>query len=105
MVISVVLPAPFSPTRAWMRPGRTDSEMSSLATFGPKALVMCRSSSSGVAMRRLPSGACTSVCVEHRGAGRPWRPAGTPRASERGRDLDLAVDHLLGVVLDLVLDV
>src|SRR5271165_3023256 len=40
MFISVVLPAPFSPSRAWMVPGTMERSMWSLATRLPKRFVM-----------------------------------------------------------------
>src|SRR5215468_225780 len=46
--MSVVLPAPFSPTRAWIEPRRTESDTRSLATRRPKVLVTSRSSTAGV---------------------------------------------------------
>src|SRR3954471_22612423 len=45
MLIRVDLPAPFSPSRAWISPGSTVRSMWSLATRSPKRLVMPRSSS------------------------------------------------------------
>src|SRR3954467_12124488 len=41
----VDLPAPFSPSRAWISPGSTTRSMESLATRSPKRLVIPRSSS------------------------------------------------------------
>src|SRR5215217_8771641 len=43
--MSVLLPAPFSPSRAWISPGSTVREIRSLATSVPNRLVMSRSSS------------------------------------------------------------
>src|SRR5262249_61993003 len=45
--MSVVLPAPFSPTRAWIEPGRTVSDTWSLATRRPNVLVTSISSTAG----------------------------------------------------------
>src|SRR5215203_4875533 len=45
--MSVVLPAPFSPRTAWISPGQRSSEMRSLATTGPKRLLMPRISTMG----------------------------------------------------------
>src|SRR2546423_14429488 len=45
MFIRVDLPAPFSPSRAWISPGSTTRSMWALATRSPKRLVMPRSSS------------------------------------------------------------
>jgi len=45
----VVLPAPFSPTRAWIRPGASSSETSWLATTGPNRRVTLRNATEGVA--------------------------------------------------------
>ena len=47
MRMSVLLPAPFSPTRPWISPGARSSETSSLASTGPKRRVMCRSETAG----------------------------------------------------------
>jgi hypothetical protein len=38
MRISVLLPAPFSPTRAWISPARTSSDASRFARTGPNDL-------------------------------------------------------------------
>src|SRR6185295_2570294 len=48
MRIAVDLPAPFSPTMAWMVPGATARLTRSLASTSPKRLVMSRSSSIAV---------------------------------------------------------
>ena len=45
--ISVDLPAPFSPSRQWISPGRMSRSMWSLATREPKRLVIPRSCSPG----------------------------------------------------------
>src|SRR3982750_4253624 len=42
--MSVLFPAPFSPSRQWICPGSTTRSMRSLATRDPKRLVMPRSS-------------------------------------------------------------
>ncbi len=47
--ISVDLPAPFSPTMAWMVPLRTTMSMSEFATTPGKRLVIPRSSTAGAA--------------------------------------------------------
>ena len=51
MFNSVVLPAPFSPSRACTSPGATDRSIWSLATSEPKRLVMPFSSSSTSALQ------------------------------------------------------
>src|SRR5690242_212147 len=43
--MSVLLPAPFSPSSAWISPGSTTRSMASLAVSVPKRFVMPRSSS------------------------------------------------------------
>jgi len=48
--IRVDLPAPFSPSTAWISPGCTAREMSLLATTAGYRLVMCASWSLGVVM-------------------------------------------------------
>src|SRR5438445_1627090 len=48
--ISVVLPAPFSPSRPWISPRRTVSETLSLAVSSPKRFVMPTSRSRGVSL-------------------------------------------------------
>ena len=45
--MSVVLPAPFSPSSAWISPGRTSRSMWSLATTPGYRFVMPRISSAG----------------------------------------------------------
>ena len=47
MFMSVVLPAPFSPSRAWISPGRTSRSIESLATTPGYRFVMPRISSAG----------------------------------------------------------
>src|SRR5581483_7419768 len=47
MLIKVLLPAPFSPTMAWMEPRGTVRSILSLATSAPKILVMPRISTAG----------------------------------------------------------
>src|SRR3990170_6129336 len=47
MRMAVVLPAPFSPRRAWTSPPRTSKSIASLATRSPNRLVIPRSSSAG----------------------------------------------------------
>src|SRR5436190_10899919 len=47
MFIRVLLPAPFSPSRAWISPGRTLKSTASLARTPGKALTMPRASSAG----------------------------------------------------------
>src|SRR5262249_1705008 len=103
MFISVLLPAPFSPTTATTSPFATASEISSQATVSPKILVSPTSSSRG-ALGPVETGPI--------GAG-PWEegaPAltsldrGRPEALElleRGGHLDLAVDHGLPELLHL----
>ena len=51
MFMSVVLPAPFSPTIACTRPGWISSEMSLLATLAPNDFVTWRSSRRALSMR------------------------------------------------------
>jgi hypothetical protein len=52
--MSVLLPAPFSPTRPWISPGARSSETSSLASTGPKRRVTWRIETAGGAA--LPGG-------------------------------------------------
>src|SRR3954463_7574417 len=47
MFIRVLLPAPFSPSRAWISPGRTVKSTASFARTPGKALTMPRASSAG----------------------------------------------------------
>ena len=56
MFISVLLPAPFSPSRAWISPGRIDRSMPSLATTPGKRLLMPRISRAGATARAAISG-------------------------------------------------
>jgi len=53
MFISVVLPAPFSPSRAWTSPGATSKETSSFASTPGKRLVIPRIAT---ATRRMEAG-------------------------------------------------
>ncbi len=59
MFISVVLPAPFSPSKAWMVPVLTDRSMWSLATRLPKRFVMPCSSR----FTRLPPACLVSTVL------------------------------------------
>ena len=47
ILMSVDLPAPFSPTSAWTSPGRTSKDTPCRARTAPNDLVMARASSSG----------------------------------------------------------
>src|SRR4051794_6418582 len=49
--ISVDLPAPFSPIRAWTSPGRTSKLTSERAWVAPKRLLIASTRSSGVVLR------------------------------------------------------
>src|SRR5947209_4823375 len=75
MRMAVDLPAPFSPTRAWIVPGATAKLTRSLASTSPKRLVISRSSSMACEAGRL--------------------------FLHRVRDLDLAADDLRLGLLDL----
>src|SRR5688572_28876719 len=59
--MSVDLPAPFSPTRAWISPGRRSNETSSSARTPGKVFVMPRISSRGA------ESAALVTCSEERG--------------------------------------
>src|SRR5829696_7420199 len=101
MFISVVLPAPFSPSRAWISPGRTSRSIRSLATTPGYRLLIPRISSAGawtgasettgwvlVTAVATPS-ACRTGQAEvlgtgYRTAGRPSRSDG-PRIRREGR--------------------
>src|SRR5215470_18471157 len=100
MLISVDLPAPFSPMMPWIVPFAIAIETARLACTGPKRLSMPTSSTAG--------GAAAPECVppsrSGRGAGRftPKARAGSVRAALRRGvvdHLDLAADDvLLGLV-------
>src|ERR1700750_346769 len=80
MDMSVDLPAPFSPRRAWTSPARRSKSTPSLATMRPKRFVMPRSSSAA----SIPGI-------------RPLRPAG----GDLVRRGDLAAGQLVLDLLDL----
>src|ERR671915_294387 len=87
--MSVLLPAPFSPTRAWTSPGRRSKSTSSTAVTPPKRLVTLR--------RRKIAGASATVAAP---------PA--PGSSDRLMWLDPPrrppdVQHLQHLVLHLSL--
>src|SRR4051812_1617751 len=84
MFIRVDLPAPFSPSRAWISPRRSSKSMASLATSAPNRLVIPRSSSASAS----PGiGVCPSSS---------W-------LLDRVRDVaDLAADDVLLDLVDLV---
>src|SRR5437764_12612536 len=100
MFIRVDLPAPFSPSRAWISPGSTARSIRSLATRSPKRLVMPCSS---------------SLRASSRGAPRRGPPAGSrrPRACHlrilfrlvRRGHLHLAADDVLLELVELALEV
>src|SRR6478609_8834174 len=126
--MSVLFPAPFSPSRQWICPGSTTRSMWSLATRDPKRLVLPRSSSftCDLLRARTPGAARVRRTNDHRNG-----TAGTPedtRAGRRGafaplrparfrtlgsallrlrlrRDRDLAAGDVRGHLLQLVLDV
>ena len=56
MRTSVDLPAPFSPTSAWISPGITSKSTLSSARVAPNCLEMPRALAAGVAMLRRPCG-------------------------------------------------
>src|SRR6267378_2807067 len=94
MFISVVLPAPFSPRRAWISRSWRSRSMESFASVPPaKRFVMPRISRTGV----------LSLMAK---AGRPKRAGPLPFRLTRGpgsRDwLELAGLHVLSGLLDLV---
>jgi hypothetical protein len=74
--MSVVFPAPFSPTSATISPARTANDTSSTARVSPKDLVMCESESTfsvHPARRRGGSGA-PALLVRSCAAGAPVVP-------------------------------
>src|SRR6266542_2455549 len=86
MDMSVVLPAPFSPSRAWICPGKTDRLTRSFARTPGNRLTMLRSSS---AYPSLPAGCRPSISKAGSGA-------------QRILDLDLPVDDVLLGLANLV---
>src|SRR6185437_9748003 len=54
MFISVVLPAPFSPTMPWMVPRATVRSTPRLAIVAPNRLTMPRSAMAGTAAKSIP---------------------------------------------------
>src|SRR5438034_11211324 len=107
MLISVDLPAPFSPMMPWMVPFAMAIETARLACTGPKRLSMPTSSTAGGAA----PGKGAPPSRSGRGAGRvtPRDPrAGSVRAALRRRvvdHLDLAADDVLPGLVDLALHV
>src|SRR5690349_8873652 len=92
--MSVLFPAPFSPSRQCTSPGSTTRSMPSFATSGPKRVVIPRSSSF-----TATSG---PGCAASRQPGR----AAPPSLRLRGRrDLDLAGDDVLLDRVELALEV
>src|SRR6185437_14383529 len=93
--ISVVLPAPFSPSRACTWPGATERLIPSLATSGPNLLVMPLSSSS-TGDRLLPYVSGSALADRALGRRRDRaaldaRLDGLQLGLQRGRDLALEV--------------
>src|SRR6476646_4134554 len=99
--MSVDLPAPFSPTMAWIVPLPTRRLTPSLATTPGNRLTMSRSSMAG---GRAPSVAVTPVVLVRNGRCRAHGPAPHLRSRRpRLRDvryLDLAADDLLLEILE-----
>src|SRR6476619_3244173 len=97
MFIRVLLPAPFSPSKAWISPERRSKSTSSLATMPGKALTMPRASSAGTAggtgaaCDAGETGDVTEAAPRERGGGptgaRPQAPIGLAR-KDRERDAD-----------------
>src|SRR5262249_47057201 len=106
ILISVLLPEPFSPTRQWISPSRRSKSTPSSAWTPPKRLLIARNA------RKSPMG---RIGVE---AGCEMKPGGRcPRPGQDGEEpsrpatradrglealLDQIVDRLLGDVQDLV---
>ena len=76
ILMSVLLPEPFSPTSAWISPGRTRSEQESSASVSPKVRLRSRASRSGVRPSR-----CRHASVQH---SRCCRPTSFICAGRRG---------------------
>src|SRR3954453_12234404 len=98
--MSVDLPAPFSPTIAWMVPRRTVRLTSELATTPGNRLVIPLSSTAGGSV---------SITAPLQHADNGGEPKGSPPSLGRSggrlrRNRDLAVDDLLLVVVELALD-
>ena len=94
MFIRVDLPAPFSPTMAWISPRRTSKLMSSLATMAGNTLVMCFSSMilsvfnvfhlpCKAGFRRGRRGRAAFSCWRSRGRG-PALPCARPQRARAG---------------------
>src|SRR5680860_51872 len=109
--ISVLLPAPFSPSRQWISPGSTTRSMWSLATSEPNRFVTPRSSSFTASVPSHPVPPARSPTGRGRGAGRGRRPSpilpccdsGLGRC--RGLHDDVARDDALPQRVDLGLEV
>ncbi len=69
--MSVDLPAPFSPSRAWTSPARTSKSMPRRTWKGPKALVMPRMVTSDAADAVAPSASARSRASASIGVGPP----------------------------------
>src|SRR5512133_2475548 len=91
--ISVVFPAPFSPSRQWISPGVMSRSIESLATSSPNRLVIPRSRSP------VPAGGAEVGITSQSCRGLSYRRLGL------GLDLDLAADdvRLEGIQLGLQL--
>src|SRR5690242_9233914 len=107
--ISVDLPAPFSPTMAWISPARTSMLMSSLATTPGNRLVIPRSSTAGAC---VVTSAMSSPSRSTRRARRSAPGSSSVRArflrslsADLRGDRDLAADDVLLQLVQLRLDV
>src|SRR5438132_879363 len=84
--ISVLLPAPFSPQRAWTSPAAATSDTSRSARTPPKVLAMCRiSNRDGSAAATVPSGPSAGV--------EPWLMGGSVRQGHGVVDLSGDLDE------------
>src|SRR5882672_10124898 len=86
MFISVVLPAPFSPTSPWIEPRATTRSTSRFAAFVPKLLLMPRSSTAGTLPSLVGAGIVGAPIVGAAGLARLGRHV--------VGDLDLAGDDV-----------
>src|ERR1700746_3508003 len=68
--ISVLLPAPFSPTRPWISPGESAKSIPRRASTPPKAFVICVSSSRGEGPCGIEIGSDQEVILHPLHAGR-----------------------------------
>src|SRR5918995_3257514 len=89
-LMSVDLPAPFSPTRAWTSPPRSSNDTSSSARVAPNRLDIPRTARTGAASASVTGRRPARYTPRHP----PNGPTCTPRGGQRSKLLVTTVTHI-----------